>query len=213
MAVYLVASVRLVLRSDLHRQACMPAVIVLAAFGLIWVGDLYDYAFNFQLGTTTDKLQMTGMAVAVVLLTASALLRARILPSRAPRRPSADAAQAPELLAELQRVMATDKPYLDPQLTLASLADSLATTTHELSRAINQHHGENYSRYINRHRIGVAKELLRDSSLPIAAVLARAGFKSSSTFNAAFLRVEGVSPRQYRRRLEPDCRIDNSGKR
>jgi transcriptional regulator GlxA family with amidase domain len=55
-------------------------------------------------------------------------------------------------------------------------------------------------------RIRRAKELLVDSTLPIAEVADKAGFAYVQQFNAAFKRAVGTSPAAYRRQFQTQRR-------
>ncbi len=60
--------------------------------------------------------------------------------------------------------------------------------------------GEPPLRYILRHRMNRAAELLRETTQSIAEVAERAGYNSESSFSRAFRRVFGTWPAAYRRR-------------
>ena len=64
-----------------------------------------------------------------------------------------DSERQQSMVARLDDYVAAQKPFLDPDLTLARLARKLTVPAKQLSSAINRVKGENVSRYINRHRI------------------------------------------------------------
>jgi AraC-like DNA-binding protein len=101
------------------------------------------------------------------------------------------------IVARLDEYVATQKPYLDPDLTLARLARKLTVPAKPLSAAINRVKGENVSRYINRLRVEEACRLLGTGSSITAAML-DSGFYTKSNFNREFLRVMGKSPSHWR---------------
>lgn len=107
-----------------------------------------------------------------------------------------DQARDQAILAQLDSYVAVQKPYLDPDLTLARLARKLTLPAKQLSAAINRGKGENVSRYINRLRIEEACRLLLAGASVTAAML-DAGFNTKSNFNREFLRVTGQSPTQW----------------
>jgi AraC-like DNA-binding protein len=105
------------------------------------------------------------------------------------------------LLKELQKLMATDHPYLDSKLTLVQLADQLRISPNYLSQIINQQTGSNFFDYINSHRVEAAKEILADAARARISVLTIAmdsGFNSKSAFYTAFKHHANVTPSQYR---------------
>jgi len=108
----------------------------------------------------------------------------------------------PAALARLEAFMADQEPFLDPSLTIRSLARRLGWGQRELSQLLNQQLGVHFFDFINRHRVAKAAELLRDPALRDLTVLDiahRAGFNTKSSFNAAFARHQGTTPTAYRR--------------
>ncbi|MDF3415460.1 AraC family transcriptional regulator [Sulfitobacter sp. M57] len=100
------------------------------------------------------------------------------------------------IITKLETYMQTNKPYLDPDLTLVRLARKMQVPEKQLSSAINKGKGENVSRYINRQRILFACNALKDGKSVTEAMLA-SGFNTKSNFNREFLRVMGVNPRHW----------------
>lgn len=103
-----------------------------------------------------------------------------------------------QLKSELAALMESEKPYLDPQLTLVSLARKIGTNTSRLSRVINSGFGKNFNDFINEHRIEDLKQKIeagQDATLLTIAM--KSGFNSKATFNRAFKKSTGMTPRQY----------------
>lgn len=100
------------------------------------------------------------------------------------------------IVKKLEGYIEKNKPYLDPDLTLARLARKLLVPEKQLSSAINKRKGENISRYINKHRVLYACVLLREGKSVTEAMFA-SGFNTKSNFNREFLRVQGVNPRLW----------------
>lgn len=101
-----------------------------------------------------------------------------------------------ELWERLQAFMARERPYLDPNLTLAHLARKLRVPAKALSATINRATGENVSRFVNAERIRHAQSLLLRGEIVTEAMLA-SGFNTKSNFNREFLRVAGASPSDW----------------
>lgn len=99
----------------------------------------------------------------------------------------------PDTMPRLEALMARERPYLDPDLTLTRLARRLGVPAKKLSIAINHTTGENVSRYINTARIQAAQQALRAGENVTSAMLS-SGFNTKSNFNREFLRVTGESP-------------------
>lgn len=108
---------------------------------------------------------------------------------------------APQL-TRLQQLMAQERLYQDPSLSLQGLSAKMGLSSKQLSQLINQTQGENFSRYIARHRIAAATQLLSDPAYAhykIAAIAFESGFNSISTFNSTFKRLTGQTAAAYRK--------------
>lgn len=110
-------------------------------------------------------------------------------------------------IERLKTVMHADKPYLNPDLTLADLAKSVNVPRNTLSYIINNALKENFYSFINSYRVEEVKASLTDpgnKDFTILALAFDAGFNSKSTFNSIFKQKTGLSPSQYRSgRLQP----------
>ncbi|MEM6785171.1 MAG: helix-turn-helix transcriptional regulator [Bacteroidota bacterium] len=103
--------------------------------------------------------------------------------------------------ARLRDHVATTHPYLDPTLSLGTLADALRLSEKELSLVLNEGLGLGYTEYVNGLRVAEAQRGLADPDQAEASVLQialDAGFASKATFNRAFKQVAGCTPTQYR---------------
>lgn len=110
---------------------------------------------------------------------------------------------AQRLGADLQRVMLSEKPYLENDLTLSDLARLVGATPHQMSQLFSQHLGETFFDYVNRHRVDAVKATLarpQSAGRPLLEIALECGFGSKSTFNNTFRKSVGMSPSEYRRR-------------
>jgi len=104
-------------------------------------------------------------------------------------------------LAELDRLMSEEKLYQNENLNLASLAEALDLSSHQLSELINTTFGYGFSRYVREQRVAEAKALLeKDDRSSILSIGLATGFRSQSNFYTAFREVTGQSPGDYRKR-------------
>lgn len=90
--------------------------------------------------------------------------------------------------------------FLQQAATLSKLAEQLESSSNAISKAINLKKGVNFNDYINAKRIAVAKERLLDpeyANLTVEAIGESVGFRSKSTFYAAFKKQMGQSPSAY----------------
>jgi AraC-like DNA-binding protein len=100
----------------------------------------------------------------------------------------------------LLEAMDTGKLFLDPSVTLTSIAQHLDVAPCSLSQVINESCGQNFRDFINSYRIKESKRLLiqPDQHLNILGIALDAGFNSKSAFNTAFKKLAGMTPKEYR---------------
>lgn len=102
----------------------------------------------------------------------------------------------------LDRIMGSEQAFMQPDLTLPKLAETVDCSVNHLSQVINSGFGVSFFDYLNRYRIEHARELLeqRDSrDNAILNIAFKVGFNSNSAFYAAFKKYVGQTPAQYRR--------------
>jgi AraC-like DNA-binding protein len=122
--------------------------------------------------------------------------------SRSPsRRPDLAETILPEHIEQLEKIMAEDKPYLEPEITLEQLAERMAFPPRLLSIIINRRFNKNFFEFINYYRVEQAKELLtnhRYQDHTMLDLMSDAGFNSKSAFNRFFKKFVGMTPTEYR---------------
>ncbi|MCC7461137.1 MAG: helix-turn-helix transcriptional regulator [Gammaproteobacteria bacterium] len=119
------------------------------------------------------------------------------------QRSGLDRARIPQLLASLEAVMQTEKPWLENDLTLGELAGRTGLSVHHLSQLLNEGLGATFFDYVNARRVEEVKRCLADRAYDgqtILAVALEAGFSSKAAFNAAFRQHTGTTPTQFRSR-------------
>lgn len=111
--------------------------------------------------------------------------------------------EAAQLYARLLHLMETEKPYLQPKLSLAELAKSLDISSNQLSQIINQQAAVNFYDFINRYRVEeFLQQLQKNSYYNLLAVALEAGFNSKSAFNTIFKKQKGCTPSEYLQRTK-----------
>lgn len=102
----------------------------------------------------------------------------------------------------LLHLMEVDQGYLEPGLTIGTLAARLGVPEHQLRALINGALGHrNFAGFLNGYRIAHAKAVLADpdrARLPILTIALDSGFSSLAPFNRAFRAAEGVTPSEFR---------------
>jgi AraC-like DNA-binding protein len=104
------------------------------------------------------------------------------------------------LKTKLHNLMQTEKPFLDSQLTSANLARQLGVNTTVLSYIINNGFDKNFNDFVNEFRIDEVKIKLQNASAKNENLLTIAfdsGFNSKATFNRAFKKFTGISPKEF----------------
>ncbi len=105
------------------------------------------------------------------------------------------------LIFNIETLMATDKPYLDSEVTLSSLSGLLDITDRQLSRLLNAGLNKSFFDYINAWRIKeVQSILIAEPRVTILECMYRCGFNSKSSFNTAFKKHTGATPTAYRKK-------------
>ena len=148
---------------------------------LVWRGLQQSKAFT---GLSLEEADLASLNTSVPFVS----------PSNPPR-------ELTTLHARLLDHMAGARPFLDPELSLQSLADQLRVAPRQLSMAINQVGGLNFNDFINGYRVDAAQALLRNPARQgdkLLAIQFEAGFASKSVFNAVFKKVTGQTPSAYR---------------
>ena len=108
-----------------------------------------------------------------------------------------------QLMKKIEVFMISEKPYINPDLSLAEMARLINLPPKKISQIINIGYGTNFYYYINTYRIRDSIKLLENpeaKNMTILEILYSVGFNSKSTFNSAFKRYTGLSPRAYRQK-------------
>jgi AraC-like DNA-binding protein len=107
-----------------------------------------------------------------------------------------------DLFQKLIRHMTDNKPYLDENLSLTTLAQQVELTTNQLSQVINQETAANFFNFINGYRVEAVKEKLKDPAFAHYSILAigyECGFQSKSSFNKVFKQLVGKTPLEFQK--------------
>lgn len=100
----------------------------------------------------------------------------------------------------LNALMDDDKLYLNPELSLRSLAEYVNLPTNHMSQLLNEGIEQNFADYINSYRLEEFKTKLGTDSahqLTLLALAYDSGFNSKTVFNTFFKRKMGITPKAY----------------
>ena len=112
-----------------------------------------------------------------------------------------DADAATVLLARIEDALSANRLFADPNLTLGRLATAVGCTPHQLSEVLNRYASMSFHELLNRRRVADVKAQLLDPAntrYTIEGIGATAGFGSRSALYAAFRRLEGMTPAEFR---------------
>ena len=116
---------------------------------------------------------------------------------------NADATNDAEIEAwkiKIEKLMQTNELYKNPEFTLTDLAKMLGTNASVISKAVNQGFGLNFNDFVNQYRTQAVIECLQHGEQKKTTLLGIAydcGFNSKATFNRAFKKQTGRSPKDY----------------
>lgn len=116
------------------------------------------------------------------------------------KKPLLDESTASKLKSSLLTHLEKNKPFLNPELTLRSMAKDLAIHPNQLSWLLNDGFGKNFNEFINHYRVEAFKKLAVDpenSNLTILAIAYDCGFNSKTVFNTYFKKETGMTPKQF----------------
>lgn len=177
------------------------------------IGVLADFDFHTYSLKTFEFLGLSGYYASFVLVCTLVFtstryfanfeaIRQRKEPEPEPAKKSAaEKILNPGYADNIEKVMRDKKPYLQADLTLDMLAETLAIPAKDLSMLINRHFDSNFYEFVNNYRIDEAKKWLADpahKSKTITDVYLSVGFNSKSVFNTFFKKIVGVTPSEYR---------------
>lgn len=111
---------------------------------------------------------------------------------------------AQSILKRLIEIMETQKPYLDNELRMTTLAEKINISPHQLSQVVNEYLGKSYPDFVTDYRVEAAKKMLSDPlhlDTYIIDIAYQVGFNNKTSFNKAFKLRTGLSPSAFRKKL------------
>lgn len=102
--------------------------------------------------------------------------------------------------AEILALIKSQQIYTNPRLTLVDVAEALHTNRNVVSSVINQGFEMNFNDFINAQRIEAVIEKFEageHNSISLLGIALECGFNSKTTFNRAFKKQMGLTPREF----------------
>jgi AraC-like DNA-binding protein/uncharacterized membrane protein YuzA (DUF378 family) len=109
-------------------------------------------------------------------------------------------ADAEGILVQLNSLMEQEKLYINAELTLNKLAETLQVKDAVLSQVINSRFNKNFYDYINALRVEECIKMIREEknqNYTLLSIAFDCGFNSKSSFNRNFRKFTGKSPSEF----------------
>ena len=104
--------------------------------------------------------------------------------------------------ARIGRIVDYVSEHSASNLSMADLAAREGMSESAFSRFFQRGTGNTFTDFVNRLRVNKACQLLRETDSYIASVCFEVGFNNVAHFNRQFLRLKGVTPKQYRQQSD-----------
>ncbi|HAD96762.1 MAG TPA: adenylate cyclase [Cryomorphaceae bacterium] len=114
--------------------------------------------------------------------------------------PLLDEQTARDYQALLLQHISEEEPFLNPQLSLRSLAQQLQIHPNQLSWLLNEKLGKNFNEFINHYRVETFKGLATNPSnshISLIGLAYESGFNSKTVFNTYFKKEVGMTPKEF----------------
>jgi AraC-like DNA-binding protein len=112
---------------------------------------------------------------------------------------------------DMQRIMnAVAKHFADPEFTVEKLAREAGVSASRIPGMLKERFNMNFKQYLNIIRIAEAKRLLRETDNQITTCAYNVGYNNIPHFNRTFKQLEGVSPKEYRKKLHDNPKSEEA---
>lgn len=175
-------------------------IIVFTLFQVIWLLHLIPYLIPGVSDHLLDSVSWypvyIPLAILVYWLGINGYLK-RSGESKSPLKPI-EKETVLYVMNALTKAMEQDKLFLNPVLSLKTLAEHTVLTPKIISAVLNQYAGKGFNEFVNEYRIEeVKKLLLNPSKLTITGIAFECGFNSQATFQRTFKQFTGLSPKEF----------------
>ena len=152
-------------------------------------------------GKTRGNAYWMGLAAGMISALLLVLLGWYLSRKKKVSEPEARSAQAaaPDLQADIVRLMEEEQLFRNPDLRIADFAARLHTNTTYISACVNSRLGMSFPRFVTLYRIRYAKDQLsRYPDKKLSVISDEAGFANENSFFRTFKAETGLSPAQWR---------------
>lgn len=109
--------------------------------------------------------------------------------------------------SEMKAAVAYMEQNYHKPLNMAMVSNYVSLNYSYFSEAFKAHTGENFVVYLKKLRISKAKTLLEDGTMKLADIGKAVGFENTKQFSRVFKELEGISPHEYRIKLQTDAEL------
>lgn len=109
-----------------------------------------------------------------------------------------------EIKSKLNHAIIKDKIYLDSNISLSRLAESIGTNRTYLSIVLHEVHNMNFIEFINGHRVKEAIKLMSSpeaKEFTLDGIAEKSGFNNRITFSKVFREHTGINPSYFMKNL------------
>ena len=196
--------------SDIEQQSLAWFKPILFIWGAAWLMHAVEFALNllgvvwFGSGVVLPIFETMVLAIFI-----QKALSQKVLNESEKGLPRTNQVRAALLSTEkmqsiaskLEHAMKEDKLFLQDNLSLNKLSESISETENHISETLSQFLNTKFFQFVNGFRIEEAKKALQDTDKLITSIAYDVGFNSKSTFNTAFKKIVGYTPSAYRNLL------------
>jgi len=126
-----------------------------------------------------------------------------------------DEQQKQDILERIVDLMEKENIYLDSNISVDMCAEKMDINRNYISQVINEKLDRNFNNFVNGYRIKKAQLMMADNDsekYTVEDISSLVGFKSRTSFNAAFKRYTGVTPSFYLKTVHNENLTKISGK-
>lgn len=191
-------------QSSSHFKWLRQVVMAFMLFQVIWLIYLIPYVIPKYTGYMLDTFGWYPVYVPLAVLVYWLGIRGYLVSQTEPARVKTITPLDPDLInstiAALRSAMEKDKLYLNPDLTVAVVADHTHLSAKHISAIVNQHLQKSFNEFVNEYRVNaICQRLLNGETqeLTIAGLAYEEGFNSLPTFQRAFKSITGRTPSEF----------------
>ncbi len=103
-------------------------------------------------------------------------------------------------VSTLKNILIYCLEHYTESITISDVSTALHISRYHIAHLFRKKLNTTFSDYIAQKRIDYACKLLSDKGLTVTAIAYQSGFNSLRSFNRNFLKLQGVSPKEYRKK-------------